>query len=242
MKSAEENEDQLIMKAGRVLKTKPADSSGNLHPPDEALACYCDGILPVQDIGQMESHLAGCSDCRRLLLVLDKAKKETVPADTRMPIRVLERLGQMLSKVPSPLQTFKLLVRVLRENLEVLDTDGEVIPAPALAMAFRGGAHPLTEKGVAVRKRFEGFDVRVEVVKTSQECCRVTIHPLESGKETYLPRVRVTLSAGGATLESLISREGPIIFDRVGPEAYTVDFQKGPNRMGQVCLELQTHW
>jgi hypothetical protein len=84
---AHPDHDQVI---GRLVGTRlrggaerhaVSDGAAEVHPDAETWAAYVDGGLRADEVARLETHLAGCQVCRRLLAVLaPEVSSEVAPA------------------------------------------------------------------------------------------------------------------------------------------------------------------
>jgi len=235
------DEDKELMRQLRQALCPAEEPSRSVaHPDDELLAGYADGVLSEEKQVLVECHLALCSECRHLLATHVGVHQDASASASAQPepAPMTAKIRSLLERLPSPVQTLRVVIEILREGLRVIDTNGLALPVPAPVLASRSGDELVTEGGTVQRFEFKHARVNIELKKEASGDCRIAIHAFSPGTEKYLDQVRATLSSQEAGLESNVGYAGPIVFEGLPPGEYAIDISSGGSPMGNIELAL----
>lgn len=201
---------------------------------EERLAGYLSARLKQREGTEVENHLATCLYCLDVVVAAYESTREGETAV--VPQWLIERAKNLVHPSTEREQTFNLVVRLVREMLEVVRTSGHVVLAPAAA-AVRRQAASSGQKAVQVEKKLGRFTVRLEVERIEPGLCQVVVSAAdENGRP--VDGVRLTLSSGGRERASFLTRGGDVIFERLSPGDYTISVAEPGAPAGTIRLNL----
>ncbi len=234
MNDLDKNQNAWLAAAGRAYQASAGAKDRAGHPEEEVLASYIDGVLSAREVEETEKHLAACSACRELVALAASPTPETAVAEARATS--LARLQSLLASIPSPAQTFRMLIELVQDGLRVIDTNGLALaPAPVV---IRSAGRRDAQRDLTHEYAFPAAQVKLEVRRESGDACRLSIHVSDPVRKSYLPQVRATLFRGKDLLESNVGQRGPVVFESVKAGAYRIELKKGGTVIGSVELAL----
>lgn len=225
-------------KIGRVLRnllTRQRRVIGRAGCPDEEnLASYLSGLFAEDARNRLEAHLAECTSCLDDLLAAYKAAQETEAV--RVPQQIIDRAMSLVRPVKGEKNFLNLVVRVVKDTVELVRTSGQLILAPA-PVGVRGRPKPSESSILQVEKEMGRFRVTVEVEKVEAELCQAVVVVKErDGKPAE--GIRLSLVSGGREQASYLTRQGEAVFDRIPQGEYNLAISDSGSPVGTIRLRL----
>ena len=206
-------------------------------PDEESLANYLGGLLTNEARESLETHLAGCTFCVDEIVAAHKAMQET--AMETVPQRVMDRAMGLVPAKQKSEGVFDLVVRLVKDSIELVSTSGQwITPLAAAPAGVRGRATEAESSILQVEKEMGKFKVAVEVERIETELCQVVVNV--SGLEGKPAEgVRVSLLAGGREQASYVTRQGEAVFDRIPQGEYNLALSETGAPVGMIRLKME---
>lgn len=229
----EQDEEQIGRLVGRLL-SRTQKHSGRIGCLDEeSLAAYLQGDLIDARRREIEEHLAACAFCVDELVAAHQAAQQS-EVDT-VPQPVLQRVIGLIPSTRKQIDVLNLVVRLVRDMLELVTTSGELVPATTPARIRGKSPGPGT---LQVAKDLDKIRVTVEVERTESELCQVTVDVTPTA-EALADGLRLSLLSGDREQASYLARQGTVIFDRIPPGEYQLAVSESGNSLGVIRLTIK---
>lgn len=208
---------------------------------EEAFACLIEGKVVAKDRKKAGRHLASCGMCREALedyQFVSKAVSET--GDVRIPNWVLERAKALLSEEAGG-NVLEIAARIGQGILELVSTTGEMIvkgqavPLPVL----RGRGIAQSEQDLRVVKSFQDILADVQLEMTQMPGLDMIVRVNNKKTKQRAQGIRVTLTRDDRELESSITVDGKVAFQRLREGIYQILLTKGGEKLGVVLVDLK---
>jgi hypothetical protein len=216
-----------------IFGQRTIDAARNSCADEEMLARYQTGLLESEEITEIEAHLGDCAVCRDDLVATHVATKD---GETEVvPQRVLERAKALVPSSSDEPGFFDLVVRLVRDSLELVSSSGQLVPTPVLADIRGKGKSDAAI--LQVEKELGKIKVDVEVERLDGELCQVAVKV--KPRSGMIPdALRLTLISGEREQASYLAPQGTAIFDRIAPGEYRLEISQAGRPMGSVRLKL----
>ena len=127
------DESKIAGILSRLLKRTPKAAHNDECPDEETLAMFLHGKLASKARDEVEAHLARCVLCVDELVAAFKAT-ETTGTELNVPRQLVNRAMALARRTETG---FDIVVRLLRDSLELLSTTGRLMPQ--FVPVVRGG-------------------------------------------------------------------------------------------------------
>jgi hypothetical protein len=205
---------------------------------DETAACRVAGLLPVEAKEKIERHLASCASCRELVAVCSRVAKEQNSGMSPAPAALIKSAKALIGQRAGP-NLMDVVVRISGHAFAAAETTGEILFAPWLPAVnpLRGRAADAVNV-LVVEKVYKRFRVRVEVSgeKSGGYAAILTLCDARSGQA--VPNIRVTLYEGEQELESDVTRDGHVSFERLTARRYRFEILGLEEKPEYLSLQL----
>ena len=230
------NRDQEETEAAlrHLLRKRQQTTEGVGCPDEESLAGYLSGTLSENQREKIEAHLADCSSCVTEMVTVHKASQETMTE--KVPQHLIDRAMTLLRPAPGQENFLDLVVRVVKDSLELISTSGRPILVAA-PVAVRGEEGSVESGIIEVEQGMERFKVGVEIEPVEPGFCRVVVSVTEEGR-TVGESLRMSLFSGGRERASYLAREGKVAFDRIPQGEYNLAISDAGIAAGTIRLKL----
>ncbi len=206
-------------------------------PDEENFANYLSGLLGNEAKQSLEAHLGICTFCVDDIVAAHKAAQET--ATERVPQWIMDRA---MGLVPAKLRSegvFDLVVRMVKDSLELVRTTGEwIAPLAVVPVGVRGRAQPLDSGILRVEKLMGDFKVGIEVERVESGICQVAVSVVGQGGSPAND-LRVSLLTGGREQASYLTKNGEAVFDRIPQGVYDLQISDSGAPLGVVKLAME---
>lgn len=229
----ETDEEQIGWLFGRLLSRTRKQSSRVGCLDEESLAAYLQGDLTDVRRRKIEEHLAACSHCLDELVAAYQAAQQS-EVDT-VPQPVLQRVIGLIPSTRKQIDVLHLVVRLVRNMLELVSTSGELVPATTPAGIRGKSPGPGT---LHVAKDLHKVRVTVEVERTEGELCQVTVNVTPTAG-AVAEGLRVSMLSGDREQASYLARQGKAIFERISPGDYLLAVTEAGNSLGTIELSIK---
>jgi hypothetical protein len=218
-------------KAGHI--TSPSE-----HPNEEAIACFIEGKLPVEEENGLKQHLTECRLCAEAFMAqvtLDSGSEPDVPRDLIAKVKNLitqEKLSPVL----------EILLKLKDDLIELLSTNGDVlvgqelVPAPILRSRQIKGF----KDEVTILKDFGGIRVEIKIEKMIPSAFSVVVNVKDKQNLQVIKDLRITLMKNDLELESYINDSGRVIFEHVVLGKYTVEIADIKDKLAAILLDIRS--
>ncbi len=209
-----------------------------LHPDEEALACFLENRLPAKDLQRIRAHLLSCEACAQAFAMqvkLDGIEEKEVPQE-------LTELAKNLLVKETGQPLLEIFLRVKVKALELINTTGdalvgqEFVPAPVL----RSRSIKDFKDEITILKDFADFRVEAKIESKGARLFNLTIMVKQKQTQKVIKDLRVTLLQDDLELESYLTDSGSVIFEHVLLGRYRVDISTIENRLASVLIDIKT--
>ncbi len=230
-----EHDDERVGKVlRRLLRQQRQRSVRTGCPDEESLADYLGGLLTEDARQEIEAHLAACTFCVDDLVAVNKAAQDNVTE--AVPQRVIDR-AMALVRPPERESFLDLVVRVVRDSIELVSTTGSLVFAP-VPVAVRGRAQAAESNILQVEKELGKFKVSVEVERVEAGMCQVAVKVTgRDGKPSE--GIRVSLISGKREQASFLTRQGRAVFDGISRGEYSLTLPEPHGSAGTIRLRIE---
>jgi hypothetical protein len=231
----ERDEEQIGRLFGLLLSRTQKQSSRIRCLDEESLGAYLQGHLNAPRRRQIEEHLAVCAFCVDEVVAAHQTAQQS-DLDT-VPQPVLKRVIGLMPSTVKQIDVLNLVVRLLRDTLELVTTSGELVLATTPA-AIRGKSP--ASRTLQVAKDLDKVRVTVEVERTEAELCQVTVNVTPTAG-ALADEPRLSLWSADREQASYLARQGTVIFDRVSPGEYHLAVFESGNSLGAIRLTIKEY-
>jgi hypothetical protein len=206
-------------------------------PDEEHLANYLSGLLSNEAKQFLETHLAGCTNCVDEIIAAHRATQDI--ATETVPQRVMDRAMGLVPAKQKSEGVFDVVVRMVKDSLELVRTTGEwIAPLTAAPVGVRGRAQPGDTSILQVEKQMGDFKVGIEVERVESGICQVAVSVVGQGG-TPANNLRVSLLSGGREQASYLTKNGEAVFERIPQGAYDLQISDSNVLVGVVRLAME---
>jgi hypothetical protein len=207
------------------------------HPDEEALVCFIEGRLTVEENDLIKEHLIICDNCAQAVAM----NLAAVGTETKeIPEELLNRLKHLLICKDEP-SILEIILKLKEKTLEVINATGDVlvglelVPAPVL----RNRSIKDFKDEVTILKNFK--DIRVEVKIENKGGREFNLNILVRQKQTLetIKDLRVMLIKDDLELESYLTDSGTVIFEHVLFGKYVVEISTVENKLASILLDIK---
>ncbi len=209
----------------------------DVHPGEEAWACFLEGKLAQGESQHLEEHLLSCDICAEafaMQLRLKPTQNENVPQD------LLERMKNLVVGQDKA-SILEIYIALKEKALEIIHTTGDIlvgqefVPAPVL----RSRQIKDFKDEVTILKDFK--DIRVELKLEKKHGRVFDLFVFVKDKQTHrvIKDVRVTLLKEDLELESYLSDSEKVIFEHVLAGKYTIEISNPESKIASVLLDIK---
>jgi hypothetical protein len=230
--------DEQIEQIVRRLSTRTVQTTERTDCPDEnSLAGYLTGALTDQARGRLEEHFAHCAFCLSEVVAVNQVERA---AETLTVPRWLTERAMALVKPAAKGNVVDLVVRLIKETVELVSTAGEwMVPFTAQPIAVRG-ASPLTKSGMLqVEKEIAGHKVGVDVEQVETGVCQVVVTVATPDGKAQ-DGIRLTLVAGDREQASYLTKGGQAVFERLSKGQYDLVISQAATSLGTIRLAIES--
>ena len=233
----EEKLEQIIRAVYKKWKADQPKLSEE-HPDEEALACFLEDRLPLEDKDNIVAHIISCDRCADIVAMQIRLQ----PTETKeVPPELIARLKGLLS-TGDKASILEIALRLKEKLLEILNTTGDVlvgqelVPAPVL----RSRSIKDFKDEVTILKDFQ--DIRVEAKIENKAGLAFDLFIVVKEKETQkvIKDLRVTLVKDDLELESYLTDSGSVTFEHILLGKYTVEISTQDGKLASILLDIKT--
>lgn len=195
-----------------MTQRKPLD---NPCLSDETIACWVQGFLPSAAQEKTGQHLKSCASCRELVAVCARVAEEQKSGLSPAPAAFTQSAKDLVG-AKSGQNLLDVIVSVSGQAVAAVETTGKILFAPWLpALHPLRGADQSAMNTVVIEKIYKRVHIHLEVSggKSGSYTAALTLRRSRFGKP--LPDVRVILYQDRQELESYLTREGRVSFERL---------------------------
>ena len=233
----DQNENQIRRILRRLISKSEAAITRAACPDEETLANYLGGHLAEAVKAPIEAHLAQCSFCMEEVAAAFKA--EQLPMTETVPERLVNRAMNLVPEPRRESNVLDLVIRVVKDSLELVRTTGEWISPLTLApIGVRGRPQPSENSILQVEKQMGDFKVGIEVERVESGICQVAVSVAGQGG-TPADNLRVSLLSGGREQASYLTKNGEAVFERIPQGAYDLQISDSGAPVGVVRLAME---
>jgi len=228
--------EQLIKAVYRKWKSEHL-AADNLHPDEEAWACFLEGRLPKEENERIKAHLLSCDSCAEnftLQLKLKPAFIKDVPAE------LLEQMKNLVSPEVRP-SILEIFLALGEKTLEILNTTGDVlvgrefVPAPVL----RSRRIKDFKDEIMILKDFKDIRVEVKIENKRGQAFDLTVFVKDKQTHCVIKDLRVTLLKDDLELESYLTTSDRVIFEHILLGKYTVEISNIESKIASILLDIR---
>ncbi|HEX9879826.1 MAG TPA: zf-HC2 domain-containing protein [Candidatus Binatia bacterium] len=232
MKHNDENMEKIL--SSLLSRRRPTEARVGC-PDEESLAVYLSGSLADEERDGLERHLAACSYC---LSEVAAANEASEPGEKVSVPQWLTERAMALVQAPRAASLFDLVIRFVKDTVEMVQQSGEwmstLAPQPA---AVRGAAKPASRGLLQVERQMGAHKIALEVEKTDGGGCQVIVRVTgEDGKP--VDGVRLSLKAGEREQASFLTRQGQAVFESVPEGEYDLILSLAAATLGTIRLKI----
>lgn len=201
-------------------------------PEDSTLAAYLDRTLDRTAVDGVESHIAACPDCMDTVLSV----RDTASMPHRQPPARLRDAALKTAGIKSS-STFELVIRMVRDALELVSTTGSSAPfgQPAYQMRSSG---PVRDCLLSVSQDMGRITVGVDVESIDAGLTDIMVSARASEGSAAPSSLRASLFKGSREQGSLYMDGGTATFERMPASAYTIIITGDGASLGEIHLSL----
>ena len=189
-----------------------------VHPDEEALVCFLEGNISLQEARSIEEHLTHCAICSDNFTTGLKLKKMELPLPLEIALRFKDRI------------------------LEIIHTTGdilvnqELVPAPVLrSRSIKGFKDEIT-----ILKDFKNLRAQIKIENKQGREFNLQIFIQERETQRVLKDLRVTLLKDDVELESYLTESGTVIFEHVLVGKYNISVSNEAENLASIILDIKT--
>jgi len=230
-----DNLEKLIKKVYRKYKSG-VSGKAEVHPDEEAMACFWEGKLSAEESETIKSHLTKCVECAEAFSIqacLEKTGELEVPPDLIPAIK-----KALIEGIKDPI--LEIILKFKESFFELVSTSGDVLvgqelmPAPLL----RSRKIKNFKDEVTILKDFDNIRAEIKIENKGESVFTLAILIKEKQSSVPLKDLRVTLSREDSELESYVSDSGKVIFDHVLTGKYTIEISNPEKRLASILLNI----
>ena len=222
-----------------VYKKWKADTTAVLdaHPDDNAIACFMEHKLSLEESEVLKFHLLKCPDCldriiTQLSIVMSGQKD--------IPNELVEFVKNLVPQeiLGSVLEVF---LKLQEKTLEVLSTTGDIlvgqefVPVPLL----RSRNIRDFQDEITILKDFAKVRVEARIENKQGTSFSLTVIVKDKATQKIIKDLRVTLMREDLELESYLTDSGKVIFENVELGKYTVEINTIDQRIASILLDIK---
>lgn len=232
----EDRLEKLVKLAYRRWKSDRFNK-GKEHPDEEALVCFMEKRLTLEENEIIKEHLITCDACAQAVaLNLTSQIIET----KEIPEELLNRLKSLLVSQCEP-SILEIILRLKEKALEIINTTGDVlvglelVPAPVL----RSRSIKDFKDEVTILKDFKDIRVEVKIENKGGEEFNLNILVRQKQTQKTIKDLRVTLVKEDLELESYLTDSGTVVFEHVLIGKYSVEISTIDTKVASILLDIK---
>jgi hypothetical protein len=228
-----DNNDRHIGEVYAAWKARNENGS-QLHPDDETLVCFIDGLLPPGQERTVRQHILTCRICASQL----RAHLVFQPPAEDPPAELLEKTRKLLEQRLG-LSMLELVVRAKDQLLQILSTSADVLVGQELvpAVLFRSRQEKAFMDSLTVLKDFKDIRVELQLRKKGGKFA-VSAAVKDKATQKPLPGLRICLLQGDKELESYAAETGKADFEQLHAGKYTIEVSSPKEMHAVLFLEI----
>lgn len=229
--------ERLIKMAYKNWKKDQAKAD-DMHPDEEALACFLEGRLSKKEAEQIKLHLLSCDTCTEALAV--NLKTELVLAKD-VPEELLGRVKGMLAGGDKP-SILEIVLRCKEKLLELVSTTGDILVGQELvpASVLRSRKMQDFKDEVTILRDFKDIRVEVKVENKAKGAFNLIIKVKQKETQKIIKDLRVTILKDDVELESYLTDLGSVTFEHLLLGSYTIEVVSTEDKLASILLDIKT--
>jgi len=209
----------------------------NVHPDEEAWACFLEGKLAQSENQRLEEHLLSCDICAEAFAIQLRLK----PAqDKNVPKELLERMKNLVIGQDKA-SILEIYIVFKEKALEIIHTTGDIlvgqefVPAPVL----RSRQIKDFKDEVTILKDFKNIRVELKLERKAGSAFDLSVFVKDKQTHRVIKDLRVTLLKEDLELESYLSDSEKVIFEHVLAGKYTIEISNPESKIASVLLDIK---
>lgn len=229
------NDEEIGNAIQALLRKRSATGTRAGCPDENSLGAYLTGSISDQQRDRLEGHLAQCRFCLSEVAAANQAGESNLAS---APQWLVEQ-AMALVAAPKPDGVLDLVVRLVKNSLELVRQSGDWIPtmAPQL-VGVRGTTVPSDSGILQMEKDLGENKVVVEVERVEGGACQVILK-VSSADGKPAEGLRVSLLAGDREQASYLVRQGQATFEKVTKGAYNLVISRAGTSLGTITLGIE---
>lgn len=208
-----------------------------LHPDEQTIACYIDGLLSFQETEYVKQHLLRCDKCAE-----DFAGQAGIEFNQELeaPAGLIESVKNKVIPAGKP-SVLEIIFKVKDSIIELFNTNGavlvgqELIPAPLLrSRQIKDFKDELT-----ILKDFAQMEAEIKIEKKDPSLLNLSVVIKEKLNSRVIKDLRVTLLKGDIELESYITDLGKVMFEHLPLDNYLIEVSDVNQRLISILLNIK---
>jgi len=212
-------------------------SKADVHPDEQAFACFLEGRLSKEEDELLKEHIVLCNDCSEKLalqITLRMEKENEVPEVLRAYAKDIFKTGERNVVLEISLLLKERLLEILHTTGDIL-VGQEFMPAPIL----RTRKIKDFKDEVTILKDFKNIRIEVKIENKEGQVFNVTIVAKEKETQKPIKDLRVTLLKQDLEMESYIADSGSVTFEHVLLGKYTIEISTLEEKFASIMLDVK---
>jgi len=209
----------------------------NVHPDEEAWACFLEGKLPQEENEHLKAHLLSCDSCAEAFAIQIRLKPTALKD---VPRELLQRMKNLVP-LEDKASILEIFIRLKEKTLEILETTGDILVGqefiPALVLRSRQIKDFKDE--VTILKDFKDIRVQLKIENKAGGAFDLIVFVKDKQSQRVIKDLRVTLLKDDLELESYLTTCDKVIFEHVLTGKYTVEISNPENKIASILLDIK---
>ena len=229
--------EQLIKIVYRKYKRDLLETSHQIHPDEESMACFLEGKLSQEESEQIKLHLISCGRCAQVFLIQARLG---VIEDKPISPELIARVKDLIKQEDKP-PILEIFLRLKEKAWELLDTTGDVIVGQELVPApiLRSRKASDFKDEITILKDFQDIRVQVKIENKHGKAFSLNVMVKEKQTSELIKDLRVTLLKDDLEFESYLTDKGAVTFEHVLVGKYTVEISNVENKIASILLDIR---
>lgn len=207
-------------------------------PDEETLIDFLEDRLSDRQRARIESHLAGCFECRDQVATWIALDRGDALSDAEpVPHAVTRKAIDAVAGLATESLTTKLFERTRRLVAQgKAATEQLVIGQGPQPVPVRGDQAGVPDQVIQLRKTFGDLDLRIEIEKEGAN--QALIRVVHKEAQPRVGPIRVVLCKAQREVASMLLDDTPVVFEEIPFGIYALVFIKGGVQQGEYLFEL----
>ena len=203
---------------------------------DSEIGAYIEGSLSSGRKESFESHLAGCQECWKEFIAINRViNRKDAPAEN-VPEYLMEKAIGMF---PEKRSVFDVVLNLLRDSVKVLYNSPDIniftpLPVPALR-----GEKIMPPEMIVLKKSFEDIEVELDIEKVAGSLCNIRVAVDDPRRKILMDTLRVELISEDRELVSGLLEDGETVLEDIGLGKYTIRINRKGKTLGEIALQIK---